>query len=291
MKGVLLSINILVQVPRINPVAECPEFGVLLIGETGSGKSSLLNNLLGTDVVTEGDSPNPETGKITQYRVSVAGVPIVLYDTPGVDNSSAESDNLLCKEMKKLIKYKRVCLTIFCIPMIDCRLKESHIATLQSYHKAMVNWDRTIMALTFADNVKAPHIERKREGFNKAEYFQRRISDWERHLRDTLVHSVGVPRSTADRLIMCPTTDERDAKLPNDQEWFIPLWLDILDILEPADYFRFLEIHHHTFGFVGNGEESLEHSRRSIHLTDKCRDRFWQIAKEKLFISVAPSAK
>lgn len=41
------------------------------------------------------------------------------------------------------------------------------------------------------------------------------------------------------RLIMQPTTDEWDLRLPDHEEWFVPLWLDILDSLEPAAYFRF----------------------------------------------------
>ena len=62
---------------------------------------------------------------------------------------------------------------------------------------------------------------------------------------------VGVPQSVAENLIIRPTTDEWDATLPDNQKWFVPLWLDILDLLAPAAYFRFLQIHQDTITFDG----------------------------------------
>ena len=282
-----LYIIIILQVPTQNPAAECPEFGVLLIGETGSGKSTLINNLLRVNIeaetfkgAPEGATPNSETGEITEYRGTAAGVPVILYDTPGTDGSSAESDRELCKEIKKLIKAKKVCLTIFCFTLNGQRLKRSHIATMRTYHEATVNWDSTIVALTFADMIKAPRAERNSVGFNKAEYFERKIREWEKDLRDTLVQNVGVPRSAAKHLIMRPTTDEWDSPLPDHKNWFVPLWLDILELLEPAPYFRFLEIHRDSFALVPDASTEAG-SKVKFHLTGEDLVRFEMIAQNK----------
>ena len=84
---------------------------------------------------------------------------------------------------------------------------------------------------------------------------------------------------------MCPTTDELDTNLPDNQEWFIPLWLDILDLLEPAVYLRFLEIHRQKIGFVriiSTGRDG----RRRFSLAGRHSTRFWEIARNKHFLDV-----
>ena len=263
----------------------CPEFGVLLIGETGSGKSTLINNLLGEDVAAEGHTCNPETKTIRQYRGTAADVPVVLYDTPGTDDMTAASDRDLCKDIKKLIKSKKVGLTIFCFSMNEQRIKRSHISTMRAYHEATVNWDSTIVALTFADKIKAPRTERKSEGFNEAEYFRRKITEWKKGLRDTLEKEVRLPPPVAQSLIMRPTTDEWDSKLPDNQEWFVPLWLDILDVLSPAAYYRFLEIHRDNVTSRNDPEASTERGgRRRLHFTGIDMARFRRIAANQIRI-------
>ena len=275
-------LNQCAQVPKRDPAEECAVFGVLLIGETGSGKSALINNLLGAEVASEGHKCRSETDTITEYRGTVAGVPVALYDTPGTDETAA-TDRDICREIKRLIKSKKVCLVIFCFSMNEQRIKRSHISTMRAYHEATVNWKNAIVALTFSDKIKAPRTERNSEGFNEAEYFRLKIEEWKATLRDTLVKKVGVPQSVAENLIMRPTTDEWDATLPDNQKWFVPLWLDILDLLAPAAYFRFLQIHQDTITFEGDTPVTRERDGGiKIHLTSTDLTRFKTIAKEKL---------
>ena len=225
----------------------------------------------------EGNSLDPETDKIRQYQSKIAGVPVALYDTPGSNDTTGVSGENTCREIKSLIKSKKVCLTIFCFSMNENRLKDNHINTMRCYHRASVNWKNTIVALTFADRIQASRTERKSEGFNEAEHFQKKIIEWKKQITDALIQKVGVPQPVAESLIMCPTTDEWDAKLPDDQEWFVPLWLDILDLLAPAAYYRFLEIHKDNITF----EEGTDVSGNLL-LKGKDMERFRQITVKKI---------
>ena len=59
----------------------------LVIGETGVGKSTHVNNILGKEVAPVGNSTESMTPTAGKYRDEVNGMPVVLYDTPGLGDS------------------------------------------------------------------------------------------------------------------------------------------------------------------------------------------------------------
>ena len=101
---------------------------------------------------------------------------------------------------------------------------------------------------------------------------------------------VGVSQSVADSLLMRPTTDDWESPLPDDEEWFIPLWLDILDLLAPSAYFRYLEIHQDNITYENDSDDGRACGEARIHLTGSYLDRFREIAANKLRQLTAGSA-
>lgn len=65
------------------------KLNILLVGATGSGKSSTINALFDTKMAKVGYSPDPETASIQKFEMDN----LVLWDTPGLGDSPENDKN------------------------------------------------------------------------------------------------------------------------------------------------------------------------------------------------------
>ena len=208
---------------------DCPIFGILVIGETGTGKSTLINNLLGRDIAPVGHTLDSETLSVTPHELSVEGVPVVVYDTPGLDDTRGDKDEEKhLKIMKSLLARGKIHLVIYCLKMTETRLRTGLIRTFSEYHKIGVPWEQTVITLTFAD---------------KEEDTTSRFAQMQQQVKKALVDRVGVMPSIVERLKICPTAKDPNKALPNERQWYVPFWLDVVEVLVPAALAQFLHIH------------------------------------------------
>ena len=139
----------------------CPIVGILVVGETGTGKTTLVNNLLGIDNSPKQGGLDSHASTISSYEMKVEGVPIRVYDTPGLwDSQGKDNDAKYLKQMKDILNSGEIQLVIYCIKLTVTRMHKGLIRTFQEYNKIGVIWEQTLIALTFADALPVPKEER-----------------------------------------------------------------------------------------------------------------------------------
>ncbi|KAK0897901.1 hypothetical protein LTR02_010448 [Friedmanniomyces endolithicus] len=93
--GMLLSIEDLErQKDQGSPLAG-HEILIAVMGETGSGKSSFINRILGEEAARVGHTLLSETASIQSYSVSISGRIITLVDTPGFNDTFRSETDVL----------------------------------------------------------------------------------------------------------------------------------------------------------------------------------------------------
>ena len=229
-----------VQVKRISIALsrlrkDCPVFGILVIGRTGVGKSTLINNLLGKEVASVGHTLKSETPVVKLHKYSVEGVRVDVYDTPGLGDVIGEEDEAKhLAKMKDLLAKKKIHLVVYCFQITKTLVVSSDEGALRKYHEIGVDWKQSIIALTFADAFYIPNKERCLYPYDTvSDFFDRRVALWEKVIM-TLVE--GAPE-------LFPTTLLPTDRLPNGNSWYVPLWLHIVRILSSAASLRFVDIH------------------------------------------------
>ena len=211
--------------------------GILVIGETGAGKSMLINNLVGKNVAEVNGTGQALASTIAKYTVDVEGVSIALYDTPGLADARVGRDAVHLQQMEGVLKSGDIYLVIYCIKLLEPRIREANIYTFQEYNKIGVNWERTVIALTFADCLFVP--KKMRKEFTLAHFFNVRVAEMQADIRRTLVERVGVAPEVASKIMCCPTTGDTDEKLPNGKDCYLPFWREILNLLSPDAAMQF----------------------------------------------------
>ena len=245
---------------------DCPVFGILVIGRTGTGKSTLINNLLGKEVARVGHTLQSETPEVSQHEYFVEGarVPIVVYNTPGLGDVKGEEDEKKHLEtMKDFLAQEKIHLVVYCFHMNNTIITSSIVGAIRKYHQIGVDWERSVIALTFADALYVPKREwegpispdydsdSKSEskldyhGFEMGHFFSfdEDLASLRSNLRRELKISVGVKFDVVDQLGTYPTSLLPSDLLPNGNPWYVPLWLHIVEILSPPAAVRFLDIH------------------------------------------------
>ena len=222
---------------------DCPRFCALVVGQTGVGKSTLINNLLGEDVAGVGSNLTSSTSAVRSYEGMVEGVPVKLIDTPGLDDATPGNDERNLEEIKRHLKEETIHLIIYCTKISENRLHKGIIRTFKQYTEIGVDWKRTVIALTFADEPCPPSSLKKKLGFNMGTFFEDRVAEWRREIPKALAEVVHPREEEVTQIKINPTAGDSEVLLPNGKEWYNAFWLDVLAVLPPGAVMKLVHCH------------------------------------------------
>ena len=219
---------------------------ILITGKTGSGKTALINGLIGRKVGEEGEELTRMTTHVDAKEFSLNGMEAKIWDTPGLQDDTDEEDRYL-DEMKK---YCSDCnLYIYCINMSQRRLDSADITAMGRLTNTFGKdwWKKVLFVLTFANSVEGYCPL----GCDKREYFEGRVKMW----HDTLVRklvALGVEQEIAEVIVVVPTGYRKPLEqnpdpwaLPGISNWFHNFWYKSAEVMDEKGLPALVTINHH----------------------------------------------
>jgi predicted GTPase len=200
---------------------------ILVTGKTGTGKSSLINGLTGDNVTEEGSSLDPTTTKVEQFKRTVRGVPMLVFDSPGLqDGTENEKEYLLDMERK----CKKVDLVLYTMKMTEKRL-HVHSEDVEAMKK-LTNafgpnfWERSMFVMTFANEIRNP--EKPDDENENRITFEESLHRWIEKLPVIVEKDLHVSKEVARSIPVVPAGYYKNIHLPGRKYWFSRFWKSAL---------------------------------------------------------------
>jgi predicted GTPase len=148
-------------VKRLKALAESAKqqnVKMLLVGQSGVGKSSTINALLGEEVAPVGRY-RPETLNVITYEKVVNGIPCIVYDTPGLcarPGSSEPEVETLSRVRQEVTDFH---VLLFVTRLDFHRVTTDEYTTMQRITTALGArcWEYALIVFTHADKVDGDH--------------------------------------------------------------------------------------------------------------------------------------
>ena len=188
---------------------------ILMAGRMSTGKSTLVNGIVGKEVAVEGYQVM--SSHIVPYHTQAEmpeeilkkKIEVVVWDTPGLGDPFGD-DEATVKEIAE--KCKETDLLVYCLD-IRGRLANDDAAGIDLLSKALQPqlWKHAIFALTYANKV------------DDAKELNQRLRAWVDAIKKLMKVKLKVPHDIANDIAIVPT-GYRKHQPPGYEDWFTPFW-------------------------------------------------------------------
>ena len=199
---------------------------ILVTGKTGTGKSALINGLIGDDVAQEGDTLDPTTSEVQEIKQMVHGISLSIFDSPGLQDGT-ERENEYLQDMQQ--KCEKVDLVLYTIKMTDQRINVEDTDAMAKLTEAFGYdfWKKTMFVMTFANEIRSPEYPEDKHENRK--YFEERLQLWKDGLPAFVEQRSRIPINIGKHVPIVPAGYYKTRDLPGRKFWFSQFWKAVLD--------------------------------------------------------------
>ena len=198
---------------------------IVLAGKMSTGKSTLVNSIVGKRMAEEGNKAFSETTKIVCYTKAVdipseileKTINVVVWDTPGLGDPFGD-DRTTAKEIAE--KCKETDLLVYCLD-IRGRFANDDATGIKLLTEALNQqmWNHAIFVLTFANEVIA------KDGKDAVTELRDKITSWTDAIKRLMKMNLKFPHDIADHISIIPA-GYRHFQPPGIDDWFSPFWAE-----------------------------------------------------------------
>ena len=181
---------------------------ILVAGEGGVGKSSLVNALVGMEVSKPNDDVASVTKEVETIFRAKNGVRVYVTDVPGLGNLDMKDDDILHEDLELS---EDIDLFLFCLKMSN-RFDRHSIEDIETITLKFGKdiWKKGLFVLTFANEIE------------EKEHFISKLTNWRSEIRKRIESIIDI--EVAEKIPIVPA-GFREPKLPDRPSWVSELWI------------------------------------------------------------------